>query len=654
MVADFNRDGFADFAVANSGGTTITVVLGNGNGTFQPAATVPAGGTPSFIVAADFNSDGKPDLATGNSGGTCSILLGNGDGTFQTAVSYTAAGTSAGGLAVGYVNADTTPDLIFADNTSGNILVFPGNADGTFVSTPLQSFNAGSGLANVTLGDFNGDGFQDIAASFSSGTVVKTFAGIGNGTFQAGTSFGTVPASGVLAVGDFNADGRSDLVTVDGPNSQVDILLGAIPQVSVSCTLPSAPVLTTASFTGTCTAIGGVAPYVYSISTGALPSGVTLSPSTGALSGTPAAGAFSFTVKALDSDTPAQNATHIYSGTVYNPLVITTSALPVGINGATYTSTTLVASGGSGAYTWSATGLPGGLSLSPAGVLTGTPTAIGAFTSVQITATDATASLATPKAFTINVYNPLSITTSSLSAGITNTAYTSTTLTKIGGSGSVIWSATGLPAGLSLSAAGVLTGTPTVAGAFANVQITAADATAGINATVTFTINVYNPLSITTSSLPNGVTATAYTSTTRAATGGSGGFSWSATGLPGGLSLSAAGILSGTPTTAGAFTSVVVTLADAAAGLSTPKTFTINVYNPLSITTSSLPAGITNTAYTSTALAKTGGSGTVIWTATGLSPRPLSEYRRRADRNPPLCRGLPPAYRSRPRMQLQD
>ncbi|MFM2182239.1 MAG: hypothetical protein RJB61_533 [Actinomycetota bacterium] len=170
---------------------------------------------------------------------------------------------------------------------------------------------------------------------------------------------------------------------------------------------------------------------------------------------------------------------------------------------------------------------------------------------------------------------PVAITTVSLAAGTTSSVY-SQTLTSTGGTGAHTWSHTSgsLPNGLSLSTSGVLSGTPSATGSF-TFEVTATD-TASESASKSFTVSVANPVSVTTSSLPSGVTGTAY-SQSMAATGGTGTFTWSRTAgtLPTGLTLSGAGLLSGTPTAAGTF-SFTVTATDGA-GRTGSKAMTMTV-----------------------------------------------------------------------------
>jgi hypothetical protein len=148
-VADVNGDGIPDIVVANHSGNTVGVLLGNGDGTFQPPMTYDSGGpNPTGISIADLNGDGKPDLVVGlNAGiGAVAVLLGNGDGTFQPAVTYGLGYWAAFGfdVAVADVNHDGKPDLIVAAScldVGGCVGVLLGNGDGTF--QPARTYDSG-------------------------------------------------------------------------------------------------------------------------------------------------------------------------------------------------------------------------------------------------------------------------------------------------------------------------------------------------------------------------------------------------------------------------------------------------------------------------------------------------------------------------------
>ena len=132
VAGDFNGDGRTDLAVANYGSNDVSVLLGNGDGTFQTQVTYAVGTDPSALVAGDFTGDGRTDLAVANLGSNdVSVLLGNGDGTFQTQVTY-AVGSAPDALVAGDFTGDGRTDLAVANHGSNDVSVLLGNGDGTF------------------------------------------------------------------------------------------------------------------------------------------------------------------------------------------------------------------------------------------------------------------------------------------------------------------------------------------------------------------------------------------------------------------------------------------------------------------------------------------------------------------------------------------
>jgi hypothetical protein len=197
-AADLNGDGIPDLAVANGGGSSasdpgsVTILLGNGDGTFRAAVNYTADRTPVAVAVGDFNRDGIPDLAVANfASRNVSVLLGNGDGTFQAAVHY-AAGSSPLGLAVGDFNGDGIPDLAIPNYlANGTVSVLLGNGNGTFQAA--QQYAAGGGPFSVAVGDFNRDGIPDLAVVLSGfdmpGNSVAILLGNGDGSFQAAKTY---------------------------------------------------------------------------------------------------------------------------------------------------------------------------------------------------------------------------------------------------------------------------------------------------------------------------------------------------------------------------------------------------------------------------------------------------------------------------------
>ena len=207
FVADFNGDGKPDILAADG-----TLNLGNGDGTFKLGTPVTGG----VLAVADFNGDGIPDVLQQGTG-TLLVLLGNGDGTFQPAIS-TNSGASLVSVIAGDVNGDGKADVLGLFNN--NLLVYLSKGDGTFATgVPYAVGNTSNSPDTITLGDFNGDRKVDVAVSLSAGNVAGqevVLLGNGDGTFQAGkTSTGVIYPTSVVA-GDFNGDGKLDLVIAGG------------------------------------------------------------------------------------------------------------------------------------------------------------------------------------------------------------------------------------------------------------------------------------------------------------------------------------------------------------------------------------------------------------------------------------------------------
>ncbi|MDQ2945868.1 MAG: FG-GAP-like repeat-containing protein, partial [Acidobacteriota bacterium] len=278
VVADFNHDGIADFAVANTGNNTVTVLLGNAAGGYQPAPGSPfaTGNSPRALAAGDFIVDGNLDLAVVNFGdNTVSIFPGDGTGRFSVTskitlptglapvaiavsdfdgdfrsdlaivnsgdntvtvilnpqfmafkISAVAAGTSPAAMAVADLDGDGKPDLAIV-NSSGNLTILFGNGTGSF-TTGFVGLNAGTGAKSIAIADFNRDGYFDLAVANSGSNNVSLFLNNGNGAFNAAAAgpfpVGTNPTSIVAA--DFNQDGNIDLVTADSTRNTISVLLG--------------------------------------------------------------------------------------------------------------------------------------------------------------------------------------------------------------------------------------------------------------------------------------------------------------------------------------------------------------------------------------------------------------------------------------------
>ncbi|HEY0758988.1 MAG TPA: FG-GAP-like repeat-containing protein [Acidisarcina sp.] len=225
-VGDFNRDGTPDFAVANVIGNSLSILLGNGDGTF--AATTISVPSPQAVVAADFNGDGIIDLAVSNSTGTggVTILLGNGDGTFAQTSASPNVGFQPLSMTVADFNGDGIPDIAVSSPFTTAINVLIGKGDGTFVVSQLPG-TAFYGPSNLVSADFNGDGNMDLITVDSSNNTTLVLLGNGDGTFSTGTPHQLTNEPGAMVVADLNGDGKLDLaIGSDDGVSSLTILLG--------------------------------------------------------------------------------------------------------------------------------------------------------------------------------------------------------------------------------------------------------------------------------------------------------------------------------------------------------------------------------------------------------------------------------------------
>jgi hypothetical protein len=228
-AGDFTGDGRTDLAVANTDPAErspnyVSVLLGNGDGTFQPQVLYPVGLVPDALVTGDFRGNGRIDLATANyASHDVSVLLGNGDGTFQPQVTY-ATGNALDGIVAGDFRGDRRTDLAVANYGSASVSVLLGNGDGTFQSE--VSYPLSYGEANLVMGDFGGDGRTDLAAVNNLSGSVSVFLGNGDGTFQAPVTYALPAGAYAVATGDFRGDGRLDLAVVSYVTSNVVVLLG--------------------------------------------------------------------------------------------------------------------------------------------------------------------------------------------------------------------------------------------------------------------------------------------------------------------------------------------------------------------------------------------------------------------------------------------
>jgi hypothetical protein len=232
-VADFNNDGNLDLVVTNSQSDTVSVLLGNGDGTFQSAITLSNPQDPIFVTVGDFNGDGNIDIATLNlsdNTGRCdcvAIFLGNGDGTFQQPPIITTPSLIPQAMGVGRFTASKTLDLAVAEEFGGTsqVEILLGNGNGTF--KPGAAYPVGAEPRSVAVADFNGDHEADLAVAESEGIGIGVLLGNGDGTFGPRVDYKTDFPLWVSAA-DLNRNGTEDLVAtnLNFPTSGVTVFTG--------------------------------------------------------------------------------------------------------------------------------------------------------------------------------------------------------------------------------------------------------------------------------------------------------------------------------------------------------------------------------------------------------------------------------------------
>jgi uncharacterized protein (TIGR03437 family) len=317
---------------------------------------------------------------------------------------------------------------------------------------------------------------------------------------------------------------------------------------------------------------------------------------------------------------PGRYVFSVRNGVVNPGLMITSGAPPAGGTvGVPYGgSFTAMASGGSGTYQWSVSGVPGVTIGSATGIVSGTPTAAGVF-SLMITVADANnLTQTTSQSYPVTILSqPLMITSGAPPAnGAVGSAY-SFPLTASGGSGVFLWSVSGVPGVTVNGATGVLSGSPTLAG---NLTLTVTLTNANLLSQSISQNYPVNVLGITSGAPPtSGTVGMSYGPFNATATGGSGSYLWSASGVPGVTIGPVTGVLAGSPTTPGSGDTLTVTVTDTETHLSSSQNTPVVIAGAaLMITTTSLPSGIQNQAY-SASLGGAGGSGNYTWAISGVS-----------------------------------
>ena len=441
-----------------------------------------------------------------------------------------------------------------------------------------------------------------LGASIVAAAVTWSSDNPGVVTISGGGLATAVKAGVVVATAEYESIQGRSIISVGAPLS---ITTSALPGG-----------LSGSVFAATLESAGGQVGTIWSIVSGSLPEGLSLDATSGTISGTPSgSGTFVFTVQALNGE---QVATRALSITISDSLILTTASLANGVVGVSY-SQALSAAGGDGVYAWSVTSgsLPDGLTLDGAsGEISGSPSAQG--TSTFVVRVESGGSSVSSQ-FVLEVVSPLSVVSGVTPNGVVGTEYGPATLAAAGGTGSYIWSlqdgSSPLPPGLSLATSGVITGTPTSAGSFdfvVRVESGTEVAFGGVSITIS------EGVAITTSTIADGVTGTAYSQGFSSA-GGDGSGTWSIAegALPAGLNLDpGTGVVSGIPTDAGSttFTLQVTKGADSAS-----RSFTLNVFEPLAIATVGLPEATVATPYSPQPLSASGGDGIYAWSVSAGS-----------------------------------
>lgn len=227
LTSDLNGDGIQDAVTLNEpviGNSTISVLLGKGDGTFNNDLTISNSGTLSSLALSDMNGDGIQDIVTANtSTSQVSVRLGNGDGSFKAESSATV-GTTPSSVAVADFNGDGIQDVVSASSVNHTVSVLLGNGNGTLRTQ--QTFAVGRTPTAVRAADLNKDGAPDLITFDSLDNTLSILIGNGNGTFQTRTAIGSTVGSSGVTVTDLNGDGNPDFIGSDGASGTIGVRFG--------------------------------------------------------------------------------------------------------------------------------------------------------------------------------------------------------------------------------------------------------------------------------------------------------------------------------------------------------------------------------------------------------------------------------------------
>jgi large repetitive protein len=220
--ADVNGDGKADLVVANFISDTVSVLLGTGTGSFGTKADYATGSHPTSVTSADVNGDGKADLVVANfASATVSVLQNTGTGTFGTKVDY-ATGAAPRSVTSADVNGDGKADLVVANTGSATVSVLLGDGTGSFGTK--ADYATGAAPRSVTSADVNGDGKADLVVANDGSATVSVLLGNGTGSFGVKTDYGTGNYPQSVTSADVNGDGKADLVVANNHDNTVSLL----------------------------------------------------------------------------------------------------------------------------------------------------------------------------------------------------------------------------------------------------------------------------------------------------------------------------------------------------------------------------------------------------------------------------------------------
>lgn len=552
---------------------------------------------PDLYVGETFSASAKA------SGGIGDVTWSH-TGSLPPGVSFTPSGvlsgrpTSAGSFSgISFIATDTT----------GTQTSFNG------VTIPVYSQLTGGDLHDV-LGL---DETQTLAIPATGGKGPLTFT-LASGSLPSGMSISGSSVSGTPNVADVY-EGTIRVADVNGRTANVDVNLSVFSILSASASFGDAYV--GEAYSGRFRATGGSKDYTWTVD-GNVPTGLTLSDTTGFLTGTISqAGNYAFTghltdgfeFKSANGSIAAFDLPNMVSKTFDDPYV-----------GAAYSGSAPIVSGGKSPLTYTASGLPAGLSINPGtGALSGNPTTAGSNTAT-ITATDPNGK-ADSQTFSFSTRGALVIAAKTYASPYVGTAYTATEgapPSVTGGKNPYSWAASGLPAGLSMNAlTGIISGTATSATA-TTATITASDAN-NKSISRTYAFAPRGALALAAKTYADPYLGTAYSATDGAAPTASGGlapYTWSATGLPAGLTMNAStGVISGTPTSATA-TTATITVADSNSK-SISRTYSFAPRAALALAAKTYADPYVATAYSATEGAVptiSGGLAPYTWVATGL------------------------------------